>query len=408
MTRDLPVIANLRRRLARVPVAAFDVELGDGRVFRLGGAPAAGGAAPAFRVIVRTARGARALSALDESAVAEAYTNGDIDVDGDFMAMLDLRGCFTDRHPVRSLWRFLRPLLFGRIRSDSRWISNHYDHGNELYFTFIDPEYPLYSHGLFETDSDTLNAAVRRKLAYMLSSCGLAAGSHVLDVGAGWGPFARYAAERGVDVTMLTLSREQFAFLDRWSRKNGSRPRLAVVYDSILRYAPSDRYDAIVMAGVMEHLPQYGRVFERCRRLLKEGGRLYMDFAANRTKYDLSSFTYRHIFPGAHAPVVLPDLFAAANATAFETVALHNDRHSYELTLAAWARNLEAARDEVCRRFGDATFRLFRLYLWAGSHLMRAGGASGLECYRVVFQLAPSSVFASRRSGVSAPSVKAS
>jgi hypothetical protein len=34
--------------------------------------------------------------------------------------------------------------------------------------------------------------------------------------------------------------------------------------------------------------------------------------------------------------VVLPELFAAANRTALEPVALHNDRHS----LQAWARNL--------------------------------------------------------------------
>jgi cyclopropane-fatty-acyl-phospholipid synthase len=156
------------------------------------------------------------------------------------------------------------------------------------------------------------------------------------------------------------------------------------------------------MAGVMEHLPRYRPVFERCQRLLRDDGRLYMDFASNRTKYSLSSFTYRHVFPGSLAPVVLPELFAAANATGFETVAMHNDRRSYQLTLAAWARNLEAARDEVCCRFGEETFRLFRLYLWAGAHLMRAGG---LECYRVLFQFAPNSAFASRRSGVSEPPV---
>jgi cyclopropane-fatty-acyl-phospholipid synthase len=236
----------------------------------------------------------------------------------------------------------------------------------------------------------------------MLHACDLRAGSHVLDAGAGWGPFARYAAERGVNVTMLTLSREQFAFLEAWAKDGGTNARLAVAYESILAYAPSERYDAIVMAGVMEHLPRYRPVFERCRQLLRDGGRLYMDFAANRTKYWLSSFTYRHVFPGSHAPVVLPELFAAANATDFETIAMHNDRRSYQLTLAAWARNLETAREDICRRFGDSTYRLFRLYLWAGAHLMRTGG---LECYRVLFQFAPNSAFASRKSGVSAPSV---
>ena len=71
--------------------------------------------------------------------------------------------------------------------------------------------------------------------------------------------------------------------------------------------------------------------------------------------------------------------------TRFEPVALHNDRHSYYLTLTAWARNLEGARRELCARYGERVFRLFQIYLWAGAHLHRDGG---LEAYRAVFQKA--------------------
>ena len=97
----------------------------------------------------------------------------------------------------------------------------------------------------------------------------------------------------------------------------------------------------------------------------------------------MSAFTYRYVFPGDHTPVVLPELFAAANRTALEPVALHNDRHSYYLTLQAWARNLEAAKRELVGRYGERVFRLFQIYLWAGAHLHRDGG---LEAYRAVFQ----------------------
>jgi cyclopropane-fatty-acyl-phospholipid synthase len=89
------------------------------------------------------------------------------------------------------------------------------------------------------------------------------------------------------------------------------------------------------------------------------------------------------VFPGDHTPVVLSELFAAANRTALEPVALHNDRHSYFLTLQAWARNLEAARRELVAAYGERVFRLFQIYLWAGGHLHRD---VGLEAYRVVFQ----------------------
>ena len=124
-------------------------------------------------------------------------------------------------------------------------------------------------------------------------------------------------------------------------------------------------------------------LFQRFDALLQLGGRVYMDFSAGRKKFDVSAFTYRYVFPGDHTPVVLPELFAAANQSEMEPVALHNDRHSYYLTLQAWARNLEAARRELVARYGERVFRLFQIYLWAGAHLHRDGG---LEAYRAVFQ----------------------
>lgn len=191
------------------------------------------------------------------------------------------------------------------------------------------------------------------------------------------------AASRRTDVTMLTISREQFAYLSEWCAIHTLPARLSVAYESIFAYAPGERYDAIVLCGVMEHLPDYPALFQKFDALLEPGGRVYMDFAAGRKKFDVSAFTYRYVFPGDHTPVVLPELFAAANRTALEPVALHNDRHSYYLTLQAWARNLEAAKRELVGRYGERVFRLFQIYLWAGAHLHRDGG---LEAYREVFQ----------------------
>ena len=233
-----------------------------------------------------------------------------------------------------------------------------------------------------------------------MEACRLRPGSRVLDVAGGWGSFAGYAGSRGVDVTMLTISREQFAFLSEWCATHTLPARLSVVYESIFPYAPGVRYDGVVLCGVMEHLPDYPALFEKFDALLEPGGRLYMDFAAGRKKFDVSAFTYRYVFPGNHTPVVLPELYAAANHTELEPVALHNDRHSYFLTLQPWARNLEAARRELVERYGERVFRLFHIYLWAGAHLHRDGG---LEAYRLVFQKGkklPSSVLGLAGPGV--------
>lgn len=369
----------LRERVTGAGAPVFDLVVPSGTVHRIGAAPAV----PAFTLRLTNDRGWRALGSLDETRIAEAYLHGDIDFDGDMLAALDLRRFLSDRHPLASLWRFVQPWLYGEVGADKTWVPQHYDYGNEFYFSFLDRKFRLYSQAVYTADDETLEQAAQNKLDYVMDICRLGPGRRVLDVGGGWGSFAGYAASRGTDVTMLTISREQFAYLSEWCATHTLPARLSVAYESIFAYAPGERYDAIVLCGVMEHLPDYPALFQKFDALLEPGGRVYMDFAAGRKKFDVSAFTYRYVFPGDHTPVVLPELFAAANRTALEPVALHNDRHSYYLTLQAWARNLEAAKRELVGRYGERVFRLFQIYLWAGAHLHRDGG---LEAYRAVFQ----------------------
>lgn len=369
----------LRDRVVGAGAPVFDLVVPGGAVHRIGPRTAA----PAFTLRLTSERAWRALGSLDETRVAEAYMRGDIDFEGDMLAALDLRRFLSDRHPLASLWRFVQPWLLGQVEADKSWVPQHYDYGNEFYFAFLDRKFRLYSQAVYTAEDETLEQAAQNKLDYVMDTCRLGPGRRVLDVGGGWGAFAGYAASRGVDVTMLTISRAQHAYLSEWCATHTLPARLRVVYESIFAYAPGERYDAIVLCGVMEHLPDYPALFRTFDALLEPGGRLYMDFAAGRKKFDVSAFTYRYVFPGDHTPVVLPELFAAANQTELEPVALHNDRHSYYLTLQAWARNLEAARRELAHRYGERVFRLFQIYLWAGAHLHRDGG---LEAYRAVFQ----------------------
>jgi cyclopropane-fatty-acyl-phospholipid synthase len=372
------VVAEMKRRLQGGSAASFDLHLPDHRVYRVGSGPAS------FALRLRTPAALAALASFDEFAVASAYMNGEIDVEGDFLAALDLRKAMTDWHPLHSLWRHLRPMLFGQVNSDKLWVQQHYDYGNDFYFAFLDKRARLYSQALYRSDEQSLEDAAEQKLEYVFRTCRLAPGSHVLDIGAGWGSFAGYASRRGVNVTMLTISKEQYEYQRSLVAAQASPGTLETVFESVFAYQSPRKYDAIVLLGVMEHLPDYQRLFAVFERLLKPGGRLYMDFASNRKKFNVSSFTYRYIFPGSHTPVVIPDLLAAANRTAFEPVAMHNDRHSYFLTLQAWGRNLEAQRAALVPKYGERTFRLFQLYLWGCARQFQRDGE--LESYRIVFQ----------------------
>ena len=370
----------LQGRFAEPDQPPFEVTFPGGETERFGNADGEA----RFRLTMHSSDAVQALASLDEMRIGESYMNGGFDITGDFMSALDLRKSFTDRHPIWSIWRFIRPLLLGRVAVDKAWVPHHYDFGNDFYFAFLDKDYRLYSQALYRTGSETLEQAVRNKLDYIEQVCRLRPGSRVLDVGGGWGSFASFAAARGVDVTMLTISHEQVKWLTDWSASHTLPGKTRAVYESIFAYETAEPYDAIVVLGVMEHLPEYARLMKQFDKLMKPNGRVYMDFVSNRKKYNVSSFTYRHVFPGDHTPVVMPDLLAAANDSAFEIVAVHNDRQSYYQTLRTWAQRLEAARTELVARFGDHTFRLFQLYLWGGAHLLQRAG--GLESYRVVLQ----------------------
>ncbi|MEJ2652632.1 MAG: class I SAM-dependent methyltransferase [Gammaproteobacteria bacterium] len=305
---------------------------------------------------------------------------GSLDVVGDMLGFVSLRGMLSDHHPLHMLWRRLAPLFIGRERTDRQAIASHYDFDNEFYHTFMDPT-RSYSQAVFERDDETLEAAQRRKLDFTMDSCGMKPGNRVLDVGGGWGSFTEHAGRRGIEVTTLTISSHSEEYLTGLIQRLQLPCR--VVNQDFLEYTSPDPYDAIVILGVMEHLPDYPAVLQQFQRLLKPGGRVYLDASAFREKYSKPTFVSRCIFPGDHSYFCLHEFLTAVAKTQLEVLAVYNDRHSYYLTCKAWAENLESARDEIISRWGETLYRRFRLYLWGSAYAFLS---RGMDAYRVVLQ----------------------
>jgi cyclopropane-fatty-acyl-phospholipid synthase len=84
----------------------------------------------------------------------------------------------------------------------------HYDTGNDLYQAMLDKRMS-YTCGYWH-HADNLEDAQRDKLDLVCRKLALEPGMRILDIGCGWGSFARYAAENyGVEVVGITVSREQ-------------------------------------------------------------------------------------------------------------------------------------------------------------------------------------------------------
>lgn len=341
-----------------------------------------GGQRPAATLVVNDPQGMAALSTLDTGAVAEAYLAGAIDVEGDLLTLLSMRGLFSDRHPLRFVYRFVRPLLFGQAASDRVAIPEHYDADPEFFLCFLDRRHRCYSQGIFEREDEALEDAISRKLDFALESTGTRPGDHVLDIGGGWGAFVEYAGRKGIRVTSLTISDVSERFVGDLIAREGLPCR--ILKEHLYDHRPPERYDAIVNMGVSEHLPDYRAVLKRYGELLKPGARIYLDASASRRMHDESTFFERHIFRGNGTTVCLHEYLEEVSRTPLQVECVHNDRLNYQRTVQRWAENLDRHREEIEARWGKAQYRRFQLYLWG---CVDGFARDVIQAYRWVLQM---------------------
>jgi cyclopropane-fatty-acyl-phospholipid synthase len=348
------------------------------------GAPAHsfGQGEPAFTITVRDRKGARALAGLDQFGVAVAYLQGWLDVEGDLSAALRMRQFFRDFHPVAWLTRFAPAMVRGHKEHDRRSISHHYDEDSEFFLSFLDERHRCYTEGVYAHDDEPIEDAMTRKMDLALDAIGVKPGDRVLEVGGGWGAFLEHAGKRGIDVTTTTLSVESERYLNELIGREKLPAR--VVRQHIFGYRSDRPYDAIVNMGVTEHLPDYRTTLRKYAELLKPGGTVYLDALAMRTKHNVSTFMSRYVYPGRSSPLLLHQYLREVARSPFELVSVQDDRHNYYLTCRDWARRLDAARDEISRRWGEPLYRRFRLFLWGSA----AGFDTGLvQAYRWTMRL---------------------
>jgi cyclopropane-fatty-acyl-phospholipid synthase len=335
---------------------------------------------PRFTITVNDHNGLLALTRFDQLRFSEAYINGSIDIEGDMWGVVSSRETLRDRHPFHTLWRRIAPLISGKLRTNIRAIADHYEYENGFFLKFLDPT-RCYSQAIFERDDEPLETAQRRKLNFVVNSCNLKPGDRVLDVGGGWGAFVEHAGKQGIHVTAITLAHHSEQYLKDLIQR--LQLPCEVKYGDFYQYESPQPYDAIVILGVMEHLPDYRAVVGQFQRLLKPGGKIYLDASSFRKRYSKPAFISRYVFPGNHRYFCLHEFLAQIAKTNLEVQRVYNDRHSYYLTCREWAKNLELAHQEISKRWGEKLYRIFRLYLWGSSY---AFYSRSMDAYRVVME----------------------
>jgi cyclopropane-fatty-acyl-phospholipid synthase len=242
----------------------------------------------------------------------------------------------------------------------------HYDIGNDLFQTMLDP-LMAYTCGYWK-DAGSLEEAQKAKLDLVCRKVGLQPGMKVLELGCGWGSFARYAAENyGVKVTGVTVSREQVELANSFCRGLPVDIRLQD-YRTV-----KGRYDRVVSIGIMEHVgyKNYRTYMQVVNRTLRSDGVGFFHTIGGNVSMRISNpWTVKYIFPNGQIPSIAQ--LGKAMEGLFVMEDLHNLGPDYDRTLMAWHEGFERGWPELQRRYSERFRRMWRFYLLSSAGVFRS------------------------------------
>jgi cyclopropane-fatty-acyl-phospholipid synthase len=354
----------------RLAVGAIDVTWPDGTRRRFDSARPG----PQADVHFRDWRALRRMLRDGALGFGEAYMTGEADTD-DLEALLtlvalnqaELRKILEGKALMRAVVR-LQHLLRPNSRHGSRRnIRAHYDLGNDFYEAWLD-ETMTYSSALYEGERRDLAAAQQAKYRRILDRLGARAGDTILEIGCGWGGFAEAAAERGCQVTGITISEEQFAYarerLDARRHNRGAEIRFQDYRDV------RGEFDHIVSIEMIEAVGEayWPAYFRALKQNLKSGGKALIQaitidddvFDAYRQRAD---FIQKYIFPGGML-LSKGELAGQAHAAGLQPGESFAFGQDYARTLREWLRRFDLAAERIRRMGYDEPFmRMWRYYL---------------------------------------------
>ncbi len=244
----------------------------------------------------------------------------------------------------------------------------HYDLGNEFY------EYMLGKHMQYTCAywkaADNLEQAQENKLDLVCRKLQLKPGDKVLELGSGWGGFAKHAAEKyGCEVTAYNISKEQVAYSREYTKG------LPVTFVQEDYREANGTFDKVVAIGVFEHVgyKNYRGLMEIAHRVLPDHGMaLFHTIGRNTTAHTTDPFINKYIFPGGMLPSI------AQVGSSFEKLFVMEDWHNfgpyYDKTLMAWDENFTNNWDKVKGADGkdEHFYRMWRYYLLSCAGSFRA------------------------------------
>jgi cyclopropane-fatty-acyl-phospholipid synthase len=264
-------------------------------------------------------------------------------------------------------WYVLKSRLFNLQKTSRAYqvAQGHYDIGNDLYQAMLDRR--MNYTCAYWKDARNLDEAQEAKLDLICRKMELKKGMKILELGCGFGSFAKYAAGKyGVSVTGINVSKEQLAFAESSSQ---GLPVKFILDD--YRNARGT-YDRVVSIGLMEHVgyknyPTYMEVVNRT--LFDDGIGFIHTIGGNRSATCSNPWTTKYIFPNGMLPSIAQ--ISSAMEDYFIVEDLQNMGPDYDLTLMAWYHNFNKAWPELKKKYDERFYRMWRFYLLSSAASFR-------------------------------------
>ncbi|MGO9614445.1 MAG: cyclopropane fatty acyl phospholipid synthase [Dissulfurispiraceae bacterium] len=242
----------------------------------------------------------------------------------------------------------------------------HYDLGNELYKKMLDKRM-VYSCAYWKNLSN-LNDAQEAKLDLTCRKLGLRPGDKILDIGCGWGSFARYAAEKyKVLVVGITVSNDQLKLAKDVCKGLPVEIRLQDYREL------KETFDHIVSIGMFEHVgyKNYRTYMEAVSNCLRDNGLFLLHTIRDCvSKVTGDPWFDKYIFPNSLIPSMQQISKSAEKLFVVED--WYNFGFYYHATLSSWFENFQSNWSILKAIYDDRFYRMWKYSLLCSAGTFRS------------------------------------
>lgn len=307
-------------------------------------------------------------------ALGEAYMDKKIEIKGSIQKLICGAYESADSFMRSSKFRKFLPKQKHNEKQSEKDVQSHYDIGNDFYKLWLDPTL-TYSCAYFEDgNKDDLEKAQEDKIHHILDKLHPQKGKTLLDIGCGWGTLMLTAAkEYGLKVTGVTLSEEQYKFVQKKIYDQNLQDVAEIKLEDY-RELGDKQWDYVTSVGMFEHVGKENLegYFADVSKYLKQDGTALIHGITRQQGGAVNAWINKYIFPGGYIPGLQEQIgHIIDNDLQVDDVEML--RRHYQRTLEIWDKNFNNSRKEIQNKMGERFTRMWDLYLQACAASFESG-----------------------------------